>query len=85
MLVIALQLVRIYMLPKVQEKYFDEDRIDHDDDIIMDMEKEEIDAYKEKHKNWKSKKSEKGYRSWQEIAFTIKKHNFIPANQSNVW
>lgn len=72
MLATALQLVRIYMLPKFQEKYLDEDRLDHNDGIIKDMEKEEIEAYKEKHKNWKSKKSEKGYRSWQEIAFTIK-------------
>ena len=72
MLATALQLVRIYMLPKFQEKYIDEDRLDHNDGIIKDMEKEEIEAYKKKHKNWKSKKSEKGYRSWQEIAFTIK-------------
>ena len=28
--------------------------------------------YKEEHSNWKSKKSQKSYRSWQEIAFTIK-------------
>lgn len=72
MLATALQLVRIYVLPKFQEKYLDEDRLDHNDDIIKDMEKEEIEAYKEKHKNRKSKKSKKGYRSWQEIAFTIK-------------
>lgn len=72
MLATALQLVRIYMLPKFQENYLDEDRLYHNDDIIKDMEKEEIEAYKDKHKNWKSKKSEKGYRSWQEIAFTIK-------------
>ena len=72
MLAIALQLVRIYILPKFQEKYLDEDRLDHNDGIIKDMEKEEIEAYKKKHKSWKSKKSEKGYRSWQEIAFTIK-------------
>lgn len=72
MLATALQLVRIYMLPKFQEKYLDEDRLDHNDGIIKDMEKEEIEAYKKKHKNRKSKKSEKGYRSWQEIAFTIK-------------
>ncbi len=72
MLATALQLVRIYMLPKFQERYLDEDRLDHDDDIIKEMEKEEIEEYKKKHKNWASKKSEKGYRSWQEIAFTIK-------------
>ena len=40
--------------------------------LIKDMEREEVYEYKRKHKGWKSKKSEKGYRSWQEIAFTIK-------------
>lgn len=68
----ALQLVRIYALPRFQEKYLDENRLDHGDDIIKDMEREEVDEYKRKHKDWVSKKSEKGYRSWQEIAFTIK-------------
>lgn len=72
MLATALQLVSIYMLPKFQEKFADEDRLAHDDEIIKDMEKEKIREYKEKHKNWASKKSEKEYRSWQEIAFTIK-------------
>ena len=36
------------------------------------MEREEIENYKKEHTRWESKKSEKGYRSWQEIAFTIK-------------
>ena len=63
MLATALQLVRIYCLPKFQERYLDENRLNHDDDLIKDMEREEIDNYKEKHKNWKSKKSDKGYRS----------------------
>lgn len=72
MLATALQLVRIYVLPKFQEKYLDENRLDHNDGIIKDMEREEVYEYKRKHKGWKSKKSEKGYRSWQEIAFTIK-------------
>lgn len=72
MLATALQLVRIYMLPKFQEKYLDEDRLDHNDIIIKDMEREEIDKYKSEHKDWASKDSKKGYRSWQEIAFTIK-------------
>lgn len=72
MVATALQLVRIYMLPKFQEKHLDENRLDHNDDDIKDMEKEEIKEYKKKHKKWASKKSEKGYRSWQEIAFTIK-------------
>jgi hypothetical protein len=72
MLATALQLVRIYCLPKFQEKYRDENRIPHDDPIIKDMEKEEIEVYKEKHTGWKSGRSNKGYRSWQEIAFTMK-------------
>ncbi len=72
MVATALQLVRIYMLPKFQEKYHDEDRLDHNDDVIEDMKEEEIKEYKTKHQNWAPKKSEKGYRSWQEIAFTTK-------------
>lgn len=72
MLATALQLIRIYLLPKFQEEFLDEDRLDHNDQVIKDMEKEEIEKYKEKHSKWKSKKSNKGYRSWQEIAFTIK-------------
>lgn len=72
MLATALQLIRIHLLPKFQEKYLDEDRLEHDDKIIKSMEKKEIDQYKKGHKGWASKKSEKGYRSWQEIAFTIK-------------
>lgn len=72
MLATALQLVRIYVLPKYQEKYLDENRLDHDDDIIKDMEREEINEYKKRHKGWTSKKSKNGYRSWEEIAFTIK-------------
>lgn len=72
MIATALQLVRIYMLPKFQEKHLDENRLDHNDDVIKDMEKEEIEEYKKKHKKWASKKSEKGYRSWQEIAYTTK-------------
>ena len=72
MLATALQLVRIYCLPKFKEKFPDEDRLDHDSDIIKDMEKEEIENYKKNHEGWGSIKSNKGYRSWQEIAFTRK-------------
>ena len=39
MLATALQLVRIYCLPKFQEKYLDENRLDHEDDLIKEMEK----------------------------------------------
>ena len=72
MLATALQLVRIYMLPKFQKRFLDEYLLDHNDEIIKDMEKEEMAEYKRKHTKWESKKSKKGYRSWQEIAFTIK-------------
>ena len=61
MLATALQLIRIYCLPKFQEKYLDENRLDHNDNIIKDMEREEIENYKENHKKWESKKSAKGY------------------------
>ena len=68
----TLQLVRIYLLPKFTENFSDEDRLDHDDPIIKEMEKEEIERYKEEHNGkWESVDSKK-YRSWQEIAFTIK-------------
>ena len=45
MLATALQLVRIYCLPKFQEKYLDENRLEHNDKIIKDMEREEIENY----------------------------------------
>lgn len=77
LLATALQLVRIYLLPKFQEKYPDEDRLADDDDVIEDMKKEEQEKFKEKYQGegkgkWKSKKSEKGYRTWEQIAFTSK-------------
>lgn len=72
MVATVLQLLRIYLLPRYKEKFSDDQRIAHNDDSIKKMEIEEIEKYKEKTKDWKSKKSEKGYRSWQEIAFTRK-------------
>ena len=71
MVAIVLQLLRIYLLPKFQNKFLDEDRLDHDDPVIKEMEKEELKSFEKKTKKWKSVKSKK-YRSWQEIAFTIK-------------
>ena len=69
----ALQLIRIYLLPKFQEKLLDDERLPHDDQSIKDMERDLVDKYKKEHQNkWAAKKSEKGYRSWKEIAFTIK-------------
>ncbi len=62
----AIQLLRIYMLPKLMEKFEDEDRIEHDDQEMKDMIREERQDYSRKHENWESKGSEK-YRSWQQI------------------
>ena len=39
MLATALQLVRIYCLPKFQEKYLDENRLDHNNKSIKDIER----------------------------------------------
>lgn len=72
MLATAIQLIRIYLLPKIKEKFQDENRYDHNDPEIKNWQKEEINKYKEKHSKWESVKSDKGYRSWQEIAYTIK-------------
>lgn len=45
MLATALQLVRIYCLPKFQEKYLDENRLDHEDDLIKEMDRGSGDRY----------------------------------------
>ena len=92
MVATALQLIRIYLLPQFEEKYSDDNRLDHDDDKIREMEQKEINRYKNltKRKQWKSVKSEKGYRSWQEIAFTIKvpydatKHSSVGFHDRNM-
>ena len=68
----ALQMVRIYLLPKFQARFNDDDRLEHNDPVIKDKERSEIARYKQEHKDWKSVKSGKGYLSWQEIAFTMK-------------
>lgn len=67
----ALQMLRIYLLPQFQNKLSDADRLDHNEETIKQMEREEVFKYKEEHKDWKSVKSTR-YRGWQEIAFTIK-------------
>lgn len=90
MLATALQLLRIYILPKFQEKYLDDNRLDHNNDTIKSMEREEVENYKKQHENWASQKSKKGYRSWQEIAFTIKvpydatRHSGVGFNERNM-
>ena len=72
MLATALQLIRIYMLPKFEDPFPDECRVEHDHPIIKKMEEEEMKEYKKNHEKWASKSSRKGYRTWQEIAFTTK-------------
>lgn len=72
MIATCMQLIRILLLSKFQEKFSDEDRMDHNNPAIKEKERAEMEKYKEKTKGWKSKKSKKGFRSWQEIAFTIK-------------
>lgn len=68
LLATGLQLLRIYMLPKIMEKYEDENRIEHDDPDMKEMIDEERREYSKKHQNWESKGSEK-YRSWQQILY----------------
>lgn len=69
----ALQVLRIYLLEKFQDQYPDEDRYDHNAAEVKQMEKDGVKQFTDKHKDWKTVKSEgKKYRTWQEIAFTIK-------------
>ena len=68
----SLQLLRIYLLPKLQEEFKDRDRLEHNDPSIKQKEFEEMEKFKKDHSDWKSIKSKKNYRSWQEIAFTRK-------------
>lgn len=68
----ALQLCRIYLLPRMMTKFPDDQRLDQNDKRIKDEERKKVFEYKEQHKDWVTKESHKGYRSWQEIAFTIK-------------
>lgn len=80
MVATALQLLRIYLLSKFQERFQDENRLEHNDPSIKEMEKEEQEKYKQDHSDWESKKgsiiewkSKKHYyRDWREIAFTTK-------------
>lgn len=68
MIATALQLCRIYMLPKFQEKFKDENRIEHDDEDMKEMIDEEKRKFDKDHSNWESKKS-KNHRSWQQIIY----------------
>ncbi|MBD5289938.1 MAG: hypothetical protein HDS26_04550 [Bacteroides sp.] len=64
----GLQLLRIYMLPNLKEKFMDEDRIEHNNEEMKEMIKEERKQYKQDkiEKGWESKIS-KRHRSWQQI------------------
>ena len=76
---VALQVTRQYFLTGNLGKIFKEDeRLAHNDKNIKENVKKEQQKYKEKHykpdeKNgWKPQKSQKGYRTWLEIAMTTK-------------
>ena len=68
MLATGLQLLRIYLLPKYEPKFADEDRIEHDDPAMKDYCNKEKKKFAKKHEKWGTKTSEK-YRSWQSIVF----------------
>lgn len=59
MIATALQVMRIYLLSKFQEKIKDEDRLAHNDPSIKEKVKEQMQKYKEEHSNWKSKKAKR--------------------------
>ena len=65
----ALQLVRIYLLPKFQEKYSEEKRMKDDDPSIGKMESAEREKFQKKHQNWDRVVSHKEFRDWHEILF----------------
>ena len=68
----ALQLFRIYALPKIKDRFPDSKRKANNDSSILKEEKEKMKEFREKHiKKWGKKESKK-YRTWIEIASTIK-------------
>lgn len=74
----ALQLFRIYALPKLKDKFQDSERKENDDPSIKKEEKAKMKAFFEKHANkddekkyWEPKESKK-YRTWNEIVRTTK-------------
>lgn len=77
---LSMQLVRIYVLPQLQQQFddnfkpdFDSDtRLNHNDVKIKDMEKKAIDSFKEKHKEWQHSLKGNKYKSWESIASTKK-------------
>lgn len=82
----ALQLLRIYLLPRIIEKFKDENRIEHNDEDMEKMIGEERKSFADKHKNWESKGSTK-FRSWQQILWEKVPYdatNGSPANDTNM-
>lgn len=77
---VALQVTRQYFLTgNLGEVFKADERLKHNDKSIEEKVKKEQKAYKEKHlknddnqKGWGTRKSEKGYRTWLEIAMTKK-------------
>ena len=69
----ALQVARWIILSRINKKWSTEidkeHRLEHDDEKIIDMEKEERAKFQEKHKDWGHTKSKK-HRDWTNIIFT---------------
>ena len=72
MLATALQIGRWVSIALVNRAVSDkiaDNRVEHNDDSIKQMEKDKRNQYKDKHKDWDSKKGSGKYRGWQNLAF----------------
>ena len=72
MLATALQIgrwVTIALVNRAVSEKIADNRVEHNDDSIKQMEKDKRNQYKEKHKDWDSKKGSGKYRGWQNLAF----------------
>lgn len=71
MLATALQIgrwVSIALVNRAVSEKIADNRVEHNDDSIKQMEKDKRKQYKEKHKDWDSKKGSGKYRGWQNLA-----------------
>ncbi len=72
MLATALQIgrwVTIALVNRAVSEKIADNRVEHNDDSIKQMEKDKRNQYKEKHKEWGSEKGSGRYRGWQNLAF----------------
>jgi len=73
---LSMQLIRIYLIPYLKQQFnenfkpeFESDeRLDHDDARIEEMEKEEEKKFKEKHQ-WENSPKNAKYKTWEAMAF----------------